>query len=205
MCALSFEAARRICMSLDTHAIRPNPSWIVRLFRPVAYAWMKANRFRVLGVMPDLPKYVIVGAPHRTNWDLPHALAAGLHYGLRINWMGKATIFKWPFGGLMRWLGGVSVDRSKSNNAVSAMIDVFKSHDQFHLVIPPEGTRKHVEKWKSGFYHIAVGAGVPIVLVYIDYKRRQIGIAEVFHPSGDYDTDIEKIYAIYKECAEGKR
>jgi 1-acyl-sn-glycerol-3-phosphate acyltransferase len=192
-------------MSLDTTSTRRQPSWAIRLFRPVAYAWLKATRFRVLGEMPDLPKYVIVGAPHRTNWDLPHTLAAGLHYGLSINWMGKDAIFKWPFGGLMRRLGGVSVDRSKSNNAVSAMVEAFKTKDRFYLVIPPEGTRTAVTKWKSGFYHIAVGAGVPIVLVYIDYKRRQVGIAEVFHPSGDYDTDIEKIYAIYRECAEGKR
>lgn len=192
-------------MSLDTPSHKAKPSWIVRLLRPVAYAWLKVTRFRVLGVMPDLPKYVVVGAPHRTNWDLPHTLAAGLHYGLRINWMGKDTIFRWPFGGLMRWLGGVAVDRSKSNNAVNAMIAEFKSRERFYLVIPPEGTRKQVEKWKSGFYHIAVGAGVPIVLVYIDYKRRQVGLAEVFYPSGDYDTDIEKIYAIYRECAEGKR
>ena len=105
----------------------------------------------------------------------------------------------------MRWTGGVSIDRSKSNNAVNEMIETFKTRERFHLVIPPEGTRAAVAKWKSGFYHIAVGAGVPIVLVYIDYTRRQIGIAEVFYPSGDYSTDIEKIYAIYKECADGKR
>jgi 1-acyl-sn-glycerol-3-phosphate acyltransferase len=176
---------------------RPPPSWIVRLFRPVAHAWLAATRFRVVGTMPDLPKYVIVGAPHKSNWDLPHTLAAGAIYGLRIHWMGKDAIFKWPFGGLMRWLGGISVDRSKTTNAVAAMVDAFATRDQLYLVIPPEGTRKHVTQWKSGFYHIAVGAKVPIVLVYISYVLREVAIAEVFYPTGDYDRDIAHIMAVY--------
>jgi 1-acyl-sn-glycerol-3-phosphate acyltransferase len=111
--------------------------------------------------------------------------------------MGKDAIFKWPFGGLMRWLGGISVDRSKTTNAVAAMVDAFATRDQLYLVIPPEGTRKHVTQWKSGFYHIAVGAKVPIVLVYINYVKREVGIAEVFYPTGNYDTDIQHIMAVY--------
>ncbi len=185
-------------MQVSTTGKRPATSWIVRMFRPLVRLWLLATSFRILGTMPDLPKYVVVGAPHKSNWDLPHALAAGIIYGLRIHWMGKDTIFKWPFGGLMRWLGGISIDRSKNTNAVAAMIEAFATRNQLYLVIPPEGTRKHVTQWKSGFYHIAVGAKVPIVLVYINYIKREIGIAEVFHPTGDYDKDIQHIMAVYE-------
>jgi 1-acyl-sn-glycerol-3-phosphate acyltransferase len=175
----------------------PTTSPIVRTFRPLARAWHWATGFRVEGQMPNLDKYVIIGAPHTTNWDLPHALAAGIHYGLRIHWMGKDSIFKWPFGGLMRWLGGIMVDRSKSTNAVDRMIEEFKERDRLHLVIAPQGTRNSRTQWRSGFYHIANGAKVPIVLVFIDYTRKVIGIADIFQPTGDYDTDIRKIEAIY--------
>jgi 1-acyl-sn-glycerol-3-phosphate acyltransferase len=183
----------------------PPPSWITRIFRPVAYAWLKVTKMRVLGTMPNLPKYVIIGAPHRTNWDFPHTLAAGLHYGLGIHWMGKSQIFMWPFGGLMRRLGGIPVDRSKSNNAVTAMVEEFEKSERFHLVIPPEGTRSNVTRWKSGFYHIAVGAKVPIVIVFIDYTRRRVAIGDVFYPTGDYDADIIKIQKVYQEAADGIR
>jgi 1-acyl-sn-glycerol-3-phosphate acyltransferase len=172
-------------------------SFTVRAFRPVAYAWLWATGFRIEGALPDLPKYVIIGVPHTTNWDLPHALAAGLHYGERVYWMGKSSIFKWPFGGMMRWLGGLSVERGQSANAVGAMIETMKSYDRLPLVIAPAGTRSATVPWKSGYYHIAVGAGVPIVLAFIDYKRRAVGIAGVFTPSGDYAVDLPKIQAMY--------
>jgi 1-acyl-sn-glycerol-3-phosphate acyltransferase len=181
------------------------PSWLVRLVRPLAYAWVWATRFQIQGRLPDLPKYVVVAAPHKTNWDFPHALAAGFHYGVRIHWMGKDALFRWPFGGIMRWLGGIAVDRSKTNNAVQDVADLIKAADTFQLVITPEGTRKNVVRWKSGFYHIAMAAGVPLVLAFIDYKRRRIGIAGVFHPTGNYDVDLAAIQSIYQECADGKR
>jgi 1-acyl-sn-glycerol-3-phosphate acyltransferase len=176
---------------------RSKPSWVVRLFRPVAYLWLRAVNIRVEGELPDLKKFLIIAAPHKTNWDLPNALAAGLHYGVAINWMGKDSLFNWPFGGLMRWLGGIAVDRSKNNNAVASMIAAYEAADRLVLVIPPEGTRSDVSRWKSGFYHIAVGAKVPLVLAFVDYNTRRIGIAQVFYPTGDYDADLAKIMAIY--------
>jgi 1-acyl-sn-glycerol-3-phosphate acyltransferase len=151
----------------------------------------------MVGEMPDLPKFVIVAAPHKTNWDLPNALAAGLHYGIAIKWMGKDSLFKWPFGGLMRWLGGIAIDRSKRNNAVTQMIETFNGSDHLVLVIPPEGTRSDVTQWKSGFYHIAHGAKVPLVLAFIDYNRREIGVADVFTPTGDYERDLAIIQSVY--------
>lgn len=174
-----------------------SPSRAVRLFRPLGYAWLKLTRFKVIGDMPTAQKFVIVANPHTTNWDLPYTLAAGLHYGVRVNWMGKTSIFKWPFGGLMRWLGGIAVDRSKSTNAVAAMVDTFATSDRMALVIAPAGTRSTTAPWKSGFYHIAHGAGVPLVLAFINYQSRTLGIAGTLQPSGDYEADLAAIQAIY--------
>ena len=167
------------------------------MMRPVAHAWLKCVNMRMVGDLPDLPKFVLIGAPHTSNWDLPNSLAAGLHYGVSINWMGKDSIFKWPFGGLMRWMGGIPVDRSKRNNAVTQMVEVFNAASELIVVIPPEGTRSEVDRWKSGFYHIAVGANVPIVMAFMDYNRREVGIKGVFYPTGDYDADVAKIQAVY--------
>ena len=179
-------------------ARRSRPSLFLRLLRPLGRAWLWAVDMHVVGEMPDLAKFVIVAAPHNTNWDLPNALAAGLHYGVRIHWMGKDSLFKWPFGGLMRWLGGIPVDRSKRNNAVQQVIDTFGASDELILVIPPEGTRSEVTRWKSGFYHIAHGSKVPLVLAFVDYGRREIGVNSVFQTSGDYEADLAKIQAIYQ-------
>jgi 1-acyl-sn-glycerol-3-phosphate acyltransferase len=174
-----------------------SPSLALRLCRRVSAAWLWATGFHVVGRFPDAKKFIVIAAPHTTNWDLPHALAAGIQFGQPVHWMGKATIFKWPFGGLMRWLGGISVDRSQSTNAVGNMVDVFGARDSLALVVAPTGTRSATARWKSGFYHIAVGAKVPLVLAYIDYNRREVGIADTIIPTGDYDTDVAKIQAIY--------
>jgi 1-acyl-sn-glycerol-3-phosphate acyltransferase len=173
------------------------PSLALRLLRPLGRAWLGLTGFRVVGEMPALDKFVIIAAPHTTNWDLPHTLAAGLHYGLGVNWMGKDSLFKGPFGGLMRRLGGMPVDRSQSTNAVAGMIATFAARKRLHLIIAPAGTRSAGARWKSGFYYIAHGAGVPVVLAFIDYSSKTIGVAGVFEPTGDYDADLPHIQAIY--------
>jgi 1-acyl-sn-glycerol-3-phosphate acyltransferase len=157
-----------------------SPSLALRLFRPVSATWLWATGFHVVGRFPDVKKFIVIAAPHTTNWDLPHALAAGIQ-----------------FGQLMRGLGGISVDRSQSTNAVGSMVEVFGQRDALALVVAPTGTRSATARWKSGFYHIAVGANVPLVLAYIDYNRREIGIADTVIPTGDYDADVSKIQAIY--------
>ena len=173
------------------------PSFAVRLFRPLARLWLRATGWHIEGEMPKVPKFIIVAAPHSSNWDLPHVLAAGLEFGIRVHWMGKDSLFKWPYGGFMRWLGGIPVDRSKANNAVAQMVERFAQEDKLILVIPPEGTRGKVSRWKSGFYHIAVGAKIPLALGFLDYKRKAAGIAKVFHPTGDYEKDLAEIQAFY--------
>ena len=174
-----------------------NPSLAVRLFRPLGRLWLRANGWRIEGEMPNLPKFIIVGAPHTSNWDLPYTLAAGLHYGVRVHWMGKDSIFKWPYGGLMHWLGGIPVDRSKPNNAVAQMVEKFAASDRLVVVIPPEGTRGKITRWKTGFYHIAVGAGIPLALGFLDYKRRAAGIARLYYPTGNFEADLAEIQAFY--------
>ena len=173
------------------------PSFTVRLFQPLGWLWLKAGGWKIVGEMPDLPKFIIVAAPHKTNWDLPNALAASLHYGVRLHWMGKDSLFKWPFGGFMRWIGGIPVDRSKRNNAVAQMVELFGASEELIVVIPPEGTRSEITRWKSGFYHIAHGAGIPLALAFVDYKSRRLGVAGLFHPVGDYEADLARIQAIY--------
>jgi 1-acyl-sn-glycerol-3-phosphate acyltransferase len=155
------------------------------------------------GEMPgNTPQSVIIAAPHTSNWDLPYTLLAAFALGLNIHWMGKKQIFRFPFNGLMRWLGGIPVDRSKSNNMVSASADVLRQAlGELHLVIPPEGTRSQSRKWKTGFYYIALEAQVPIVLGFLDFGRKTAGLGYAFVPTGDFNADmvsIKKFYAPFR-------
>ena len=150
------------------------------------------------GELPHPQKFVMIAAPHTTNWDLPIMLALGFLLRGKLFWMTKDSVFRWPFGGFLRWLGGIPIDRSKANGVVGQCIDLFAQHDELILAVPPEGTRKKVRSWKTGFYYIALGAQVPIALGYLDYKRRRGGVERLFYPTGDYDTDIREIQAFYK-------
>jgi 1-acyl-sn-glycerol-3-phosphate acyltransferase len=150
------------------------------------------------GDLPDLPKFVMIAAPHTTNWDLPIMLAFGFLMRARLYYMMKDSVFRFPFRHLLMWLGGIPVDRARANGMVGQSIETFGRRDGFILVVPPEGTRSKVGAWKSGFYHIAVGAGVPIALGFLDYKRRRGGVGGLFHPTGDYEKDLAEIQAFYR-------
>ena len=151
------------------------------------------------GEMPgNTPKSVIIAAPHTSNWDLPYTLLVAFALELNIHWMGKIQIFRFPFNGIMRWLGGIAVDRSKSNNMVSASADVLRQAlGELHLVIPPEGTRSQSRQWKTGFYYIALEAQVPIVLGFLDFGRKTAGLGPAFVPTGDLQTDMVSIKNFY--------
>jgi 1-acyl-sn-glycerol-3-phosphate acyltransferase len=143
---------------------------------------------------------VLIAAPHTSNWDLPYTLMVAFALRLNIHWMGKRQIFRWPFGGLMRWLGGIAVDRSQSTNLVAASAKALRDAEgSVHLVIPPEGTRSQTRHWKTGFYWIAHEAGVPIVLAYMDYPRKLSGLGPVFTPTGDIEADMLQIKAYYSQ------
>lgn len=155
--------------------------------------------WRVVGSVPERSRYVLIGAPHTSNWDFVLMLLAMLKVGMDPHWLGKKNLFAFPFGGFMRWLGGIPVDRSKSNNLVDQLVEQFGRRDELILLIPPEGTRAKVERWKSGFYYVAQGAGVPILLGFIDSSRKEMGFGPLFHPTGDYDADLVRIREFYAD------
>lgn len=140
---------------------------------------------------------MLIAAPHTSNWDLPHMLACAWVLGIRPSWMGKRELFRFPFGGLMRWLGGVPVDRSRRTSLVQQVAARFAAVDALYLVVPPSGTRSRAPRWKSGFYHIARSASVPVVCAYLDYGRGVAGIGPVLVPSGDIPADMDRIRAFY--------
>jgi 1-acyl-sn-glycerol-3-phosphate acyltransferase len=170
---------------------------IRNIFRLLAILFLKMIGWRKEGGLPHIPKYVIILAPHTSNLDLPIGLAIAFALKLRGYWLGKDDLFRWPFHGFFRWLGGIPIDRSKSSDVVVQMVQVFQERANLTMVLAPEGTRKKVTYWKSGFYHIARCANVPIVLAFLDYLRKAGGVGPVFYPTGDIEADMEYIRAFY--------
>jgi 1-acyl-sn-glycerol-3-phosphate acyltransferase len=169
--------------------------------RALSLAVLKLAGWKVEGSLPaEQSKCVLIAAPHTSNWDLPYTLMVAFALQLNIYWMGKSQIFRWPFGGLMRWLGGISVDRAQASNLVAASAAALSAADgPVQLVVPPEGTRSKTRYWKTGFYWIAHTAQVPIVMAYMDYPRKLSGLGPVFMPTGDVDADMAAIKAYYSQ------
>ncbi len=169
------------------------------VLRAVSRGFLRLNGWKVEGSLPpEARKCVLIAAPHTSNWDLPYTLMVAFVLNLNIYWMGKHSLFAFPFGPVMRWLGGIAVDRSRSTNLVSASAMALKAADgPVQLVVPPEGTRGRTKHWKTGFYYIALEAGVPIVLAYMDYARKVSGLGPVFVPTGNVDADMAEIKRFY--------
>lgn len=174
----------------------PGVNTLLRLF---SVAFLRLTGWRLEGALPDhARKSVFIAAPHTSNWDLPYTLMVAFALGLNICWMGKQSIFKAPFGGVMRWLGGIPVNREQSSNVVAASAAAIRAADgPLQLIVPPEGTRSKTRYWKTGFYYIALLAQVPIVMAYMDYEHKRSGLGPVFMPSGDIDADMVAIKAFY--------
>lgn len=154
--------------------------------------------WRADGQPPDLAKYVLIAAPHTSNWDFPITVLFAMAFGIKPKMMMKHTMFRWPFGGFFRALGAIPIDRRSANNVVDQTIKHFEQADRLIMLIPPEGTRGKVKRWKTGFYHIAHGAGVPIALAFMDFKHKVAGFGPLFVPTGDIAADlpiIQKFYA----------
>jgi 1-acyl-sn-glycerol-3-phosphate acyltransferase len=158
---------------------------------------LRAAGWRFEGEPPRIPKYVCLAVPHTSNWDGLLLLAMAHSVGLEMSWMIKSSWFKGPLGPAMRRLGAVAIDRSRSRNLVGEMVDEFSRRDRFVLVVPPEGTRGRAERWKSGFYHIARGAGVPVVPGYLDFGRKRCGLGPPIELGGDVVADMDRIRAFY--------
>jgi len=154
--------------------------------------------WRTEGAPPSNDRYVLIAAPHTSNWDAVILLFAARIYGLQLAWFVKSAWFAFPLGPVMRRLGGVPIDRSARHGIVEQAVTRFKSGAPLALAVPPEGTRGRAPHWKTGFYHIARGAGVPIVLGYIDYGRRVAGLGPAFMPTGDLAADFEVFRAFYE-------
>ena len=163
------------------------------VFHLLARLSLRLVGWRVDGRFPDLDKFVVIGAPHTSNWDFMLFLAVIFTLRANVRFMGKAELFNNPFGWFFYWCGGIPVDRSKSTGLVEQMVDACQHSQQFILVIAPEGTRKHVREWKLGFYHIARSAGIPIVFAAVDGIRKKVSVGQVFQPSEDVEADLKAI------------
>jgi len=176
-----------------------------RFFRGLLYwlgrAILMLGRWKLVGKVPSDAKIVAIAAPHTSNWDFPLFMSVVGVLHLRVRFFGKHTLFDGPFGKLFYWLGGIPVERETKNAAglVDEAVAAFRTRDSLILGLAPEGTRSKVEKWKTGFYRIAVEAGVPIQLAYIDSRTREIGIGPQFLPTGDKAADLAKIQAFYAD------
>lgn len=155
--------------------------------------------WKAVGRVPDEPRYIALGAPHTTNWDLALALFASAIWKMKMKWVGKDTLFKPPFGFVLRWLGGVPVVRGTRSGAVEALAELLHSKERFALCIAPEGTRKKVESWKSGFYQIALAANVPVVLGFCDYAHKTLGLGPAIYMTGDVEADMARIAEFYAD------
>lgn len=167
------------------------------LLRLLAMGVLKLSGWKAIGKEIDHQRFVLIAAPHTSNWDFPLMLAVVLKLKLRVYWMGKDTLFPFPIGWLVKWLGGIPIDRSTSHNVVNETIRQYAEHEELIVLIPPEGTRSKVDRWKTGFYHIASKAKVPILLGYVDTASKEAGIADFFHVTGNLEDDMQEIRAFY--------
>ncbi len=168
------------------------------ILRILSLLFLKLTGWKVSGKLPKESNFVLIAAPHTSNWDLPYMLTVSFALKAKLYWMGKEQIFKPPFKRLMMWMGGIPIDRSQANNMVEYTANLMRSMDELVVVVPPEGTRSKVKYWKSGFYHIANLAEVPIVLGYLDYKTKTGGLGPAVYPCGDIDKDMETIKDFYQ-------
>lgn len=156
--------------------------------------------WKVQGEVPgDLKRMVMVAAPHTSNWDYPLAILAFMVIGIRMRYFIKDTYTKPPLGFIFKALGAIGVDRSRRSNLTQYAVELLEENSEMVILVPAEGTRSRVEKWKTGFYHIAIQAKVPIVLGYVNYRDRLAGIGPVYYPTGDFEIDMKHIEDFYRD------
>jgi 1-acyl-sn-glycerol-3-phosphate acyltransferase len=179
---------------------KPDPSLgpVSLLVYSLLLGWFRLSGWRATGAFPPDRKFVIVGASHTSNWDFPVFLGTVNALGRRVRFIGKNSLFRWPMGGFMTALGGVPVDRSAAQDLVNQIVAQFALHDDFALIVAAEGTRSATTKWRTGFYQIALKAGVPIVCAGPDYPSKQGRIGPVIWPTGDYAADMAPAFAFFR-------
>lgn len=167
------------------------------VLRLLANIILKLIGWKGVGRPIEGARFVLIGAPHTSNWDFVIMLLVVLQLRLRVFWMGKHSLFPFPVGWIMKWLGGIPVDRRRNHNLVDHTVTQYEENPELIVLIPPEGTRSKVKQWKTGFYHIAVNAQVPILMGYIDAAKKEAGLADFFEPTGNIEEDMPKIRAFY--------
>ena len=167
-------------------------SWLSRLI-------LKSLGWNVNHSFPEVRKCVVIAAPHTSNWDFVLGIVAAKAIKLEPSWIGKHTLFRWPFAWLFRAMGGIPVRRGEGRNYIEQIADMFAQTDDLVLGMAPEGTRSKTDHWKTGFHYIARAANVPILMAYFDYPRKKVGIEEMFYPSENIREDLECIRAFYAE------
>lgn len=160
--------------------------------------WYRRAGWTAHGTLPDERKIIILGAPHTSNWDFLVFLGTVHARGRRVRFIGKRSLFRWPLGGFMNALGGVPVDRGARQDLVSQIVDQIAGHDDFAMIVAAEGTRDRTTKWKTGFYQIALSAGIPIVCAGPDYPAKRGIFGPVIRPSGDFDADMAPAFAFFR-------
>jgi 1-acyl-sn-glycerol-3-phosphate acyltransferase len=173
------------------------------MLRRLAKLILKVAGWTAIGKLPDVPKAVLIAAPHTSNWDGFWALTYKVAVGLDVSFFAKHSLFWFPLGNLLRGLGGIPLIRSKATSAVQQAVNLFESEDHFYFGLAPEGTRARRGSWKSGFYRIAKAADVPVFLGLIDYRNKQVGIVRRLDLSDDVDEDLRKCAEVY-EGIEGR-
>lgn len=161
--------------------------------------WLKITGWELKADQPPPGNFLLICAPHTSNWDIGYLLAFMFIKRIKVSWMGKHSIFKKPFGNFMKWLGGIPIDRRSTHGVVDQIADHFKIHENQIIAIAPEGTRHKTDHWKSGFYHIACKAQVPLLLGYLDYPNKTVGICHSFTPTGNIKEDMDIIREFYMD------
>jgi 1-acyl-sn-glycerol-3-phosphate acyltransferase len=166
--------------------------------RWLAYRYIRLRGWKITGDLPEISKFVIIGGPHTSNWDFVFFLALIQYLGIKPKVLGKHTLVKWPFGILMRRWGVIPVRRDVAENTVERVKETFDASDEMMLVIAPEGTRARADSWRSGFYKITHGAGVPLLMAAIDGEKKLVEISEPLTLTGTISTDMDHIRSFYE-------
>ena len=191
---------RHQMFSRETARPAPFRGPFFELYRWICSAYLKLSGWKMAGDWPDLPKFTLIAAPHTSNLDAINMIAAAGYYRVPLKWMGKKELTQGPLGFIVKWFGCVPVDRSGGRELVPQMAEAFKAAKSMVLAISPEGTRAATRAWRTGYYYIALAAGVPIVMSVLDYGTKTIAVSGVIHPSGDYEADYALIRSHYEKA-----
>ena len=171
---------------------------VIHFMRLLSWLVLKLCGWKVVNVAPATCSYLIIAAPHTSNWDFPLGIAIAFHLRLKVYFIAKHTLFNGFAGPIMRWLGGVPLNRGASTNFVDASVEIYANSENLIFAIAPEGTRSSVGRWKTGFYHMAKGANVPLALAYFDFSKRVGGIGKMLNTTENIDADMQAIADFYE-------